>query len=189
MKILVFVCALLLPAIARAQSSDPPRIELRASGGFSNNLHGDIDGTAPSLRVAIRMGPSRFAFEPEFVIARLEERESFSTTIRVTRTTFQSIGMNAIVRGQGSRVSPYGGGGVGVYWHRRRTQTVSTQISFQTGFDSDLELGAQALGGLDVRIVSRVSAIAEVRYEMRSFADPGGGSVVQGFGGIAIAVR
>ena len=47
-------------------------------------------------------------------------------------------------------------------------------------------LGAQLVGGVDIPIVSRLKAFGQFRYEIRSFEDPGGGSVVQGLGGIAI---
>jgi len=54
---------------------------------------------------------------------------------------------------------------------------------------SCVALGAQLVAGVDIPIVSRVKAFGQVRYEIRSFEDPGGGSVVQGFGGVAIALR
>jgi hypothetical protein len=76
-----------------------------------------------------------------------------------------------------------------VYTHRRRNQTVSPGGSFSRVFDSPGATGAQMMGGLDVRLASRVSGFGEMRYEIRSFADPGGGSVVQGFGGVVIKVR
>jgi hypothetical protein len=187
---LSFLTLLLVPAIAGAQSWDPPLLELRGAAGFSDYLHADIEGIAPSFRAAVRIGPSRFAIEPEFVFARLRTVPFQSPSAKVTSTRrFQSLGVNAIARWPHRRFSPYFGGGVGMYAEHRRTVTDSPGNTSETEFEGGPRAGVQALGGVDVWVYSRFSAFAEMRYEMRSFADPGGGSVVQGFGGVVIKLR
>jgi opacity protein-like surface antigen len=182
---LSFITLLLAPAVAGAQSWDPPVVELRGAAGFSDYLHADIEGIAPSFRAAVRIGPSLFALEPEFAFARLKS----TSGARETTRRFQSLGVNAIARWPHRRFSPYAGGGVGMYVEHRRTVTDSPGNTFETEFKGGPRAGVQALGGVDVWVYSRFSAFAEMRYEMRSFADPGGGSVVQGFGGVVIKIR
>jgi opacity protein-like surface antigen len=186
----LFITLFLLPAIAAAQPWDPPLLEVRTGAGVSDYLHADIGGIAPSFRAAVRIGPSHFAVEPEFVFARLRTTPFQSPSARVTSTRrFQSLGVNAIARWPNRRFSPYAGGGVGIYSERRRTLTESSSNTFETEVKGGPRAGVQALGGLDVWVYSRFSVLAEMRYEMRSFADPGGGSVVQGFGGVVINIR
>jgi opacity protein-like surface antigen len=191
MKLALLCLTLLLsPAVAGAQPWDPPVLEVRVGVGVSDYLHADIDGIAPSFRAAVRIGPSFFAVEPEFVFARLRNTPFQSPSARVTSTRrFQSVGVNAIARSPHRRFSPYAGGGVGIYAERRRTVTESSGNTFETEIKGGPRAGIQALGGLDVWVYSRFSVLAEIRYEMRSFADPGGGSVVQGFGGGVIKIR
>ena len=185
-----FITLFLTPALADAQPWDPPVIELRVAPGFSNYLHADIEGIAPSVRAAVRIGPSRFAIEPEFVFAQLRRTPFQSPSATVTSTRrMQSLGVNAIARWPHRRFSPYAGGGAGIYSERRRTVTESAGGTSVTEFEGGPRPGIQAVGGLDVWVYSRFSAFAEMRYEMRSFADPGGGSVVQGFGGVVVKLR
>ena len=185
-SLFIFITLFLTPVVAVAQSPDPPVVEIRTAAGFSNFLHGDIDGIAPSMRFAVRIGTGRFAFEPEVGLAWLEATDAFSSVRQIERTRFQGFGINAIGRWPGTRVSPYAGVGLGAYLHRRRTETTTPSGTFSNAFDSPGATGAQVMGGLDVGVASRVSAFGEMRLEIRSFADPGGGSVVQGFGGIAV---
>jgi opacity protein-like surface antigen len=188
--LLLIITFVITPVVAGAQSWDPPVAEVRTGAGFSDYLHADLEGIAPSFRAAVRIGPSLFAIEPEVVFARLRDTPFQSPAARVTTTRrFQSVGVNAIVRWPHRRVSPYAGGGVGAYSERRRTETVTANDTFVTRFDGGPRAGIQALGGVDVWLYSRFSVSAEMRYEMRSFADPGGGSVVQGFGGVVIKIR
>ena len=186
----LIITFVITPVVAAAQSWDPPVVEVRTGVGLSNYLHADIEGMAPSFRAAVRIGPSLVAIEPEVVFARLRDTPLQSSTARVTTTRrFQSLGVNAIARWPHRRVSPYAGGGVGAYAERRRTETVTANDTFVTRFDNGPRAGIQALGGVDVWLYSRFSVSAEMRYEMRSFADPGGGSVLQGFGGVVIRLR
>lgn len=186
-RTLVAIAILLLPATAAAQAPDPPVVEIRTAAGFSNFLHGDITGIAPSLRVALRVGTGHFAIEPEVALAWLEKTDTFSGgTTNTESTRFQGLALNAIGRWPGVRVSPYFGGGFGIYSHRRRNTTVTAGGTTSREFNSPDTAGAQVMGGLDVKVAARVSGFGEMRLEVRSFQDPGGGSVVQGFGGVAV---
>jgi hypothetical protein len=181
-------CLLLFPGFAVAQSS--PQIDVRAAFGMSNYLHGDIDFNAPTTLVAVRFGGDYVAIEPEFAFARHTKTQTFSGTSfgTVTQTfqqKFQSLGVNLVGRWPG-RVSPFVGGGLGLYSERRRFESSTGGSNPAT--TSGPRPGFQLTGGVDVRILPRLRAFGQARYEMRSFRDPGGGSVIQGLGGIAFSV-
>lgn len=180
------VFLLLFPVLASAQSA--PRVDLRTAFGISNYLHGDLDFNAPTALVAVRFGGEYVAIEPEFVFAWHSRTETFSGTPlgTVTQTSerkFQSLGVNVVGRWPG-RVSPFVGGGLGLYSERRRFE--SSIGGSNPPRTSGPRTGFQLTGGVDVRILPRLSAFGQARYEMRSFQDPGGGSVIQGLGGIAL---
>jgi hypothetical protein len=179
----------LFVAIARAAAAQPA-IEVRTAFGASNYLHGDIDYVAPTVLVAARVGGKRFAIEPEVAMAWRNETQTFpgaafNGPVVVERAhTFHSLGVNAITRGRG-RVSPFFGGGIGMYAERRRTTTDGTARALTFG----ARPGTQIVAGIDVRLAPRIKTLAQFRHEVRSFDDPGGGSVVQVFAGVAIALR
>ena len=187
----VLLAALLLIGCARAASAQPPRIEVRTAFGASNYLHGDIEYVAPTVIVAARVGRDRFAIEPEVGLAWHSATETypgaaFANPVTVEQShRFQSVAVNAIARGRGRRVSPYFGGGMGLYSERRRS-TIGGQGEPRTFGPRP---GTQIIGGIDVRVAPRVRMFGQGRYEMRSFSDPGGGSVTQGFVGVALALR
>ena len=179
------------PRFAAAQSQ--PVIEARTAFGISNYLHADIEYTSPTWLIAARIGHGAMAIEPEFVLQRHEETQTFgqagpAPTVQTSNTRFQSVAVNVIGR-WGSRVSGYVGGGIGAYTERFRfRQTFNGQ---ETGHDRTQgpRAGVQLVGGVDVPVAPRIKIFGQGRYEMRSFDDPGGGSVVQGLGGVAIVLR
>jgi hypothetical protein len=189
MKSLLCACVLLLlPGHALAQAA--PLVDIRTAFGASHYLHGDLDFNAPTLLVAVRIGAEHVAIEPEVVVAWHSETERFTGTPSgtVSQTTFrrfQSAGVNVIGRWSG-RVSPFIGGGMGLYLERRKFENSIDMFEF--GRTLGPRPGLQATGGVDVRVTRRVRAFGQARYEMRSFRDPGGGSVLQGLGGMAIAL-
>lgn len=149
---LAIIALSLIPAAAAAQSPDPPIVQVRSAAGFSNFLHGDITGIAPTMRVAVRIGTGHFAIEPELGLAWLEKTDTFSGgTTNTERTRFQGFGLNAIGRWPGERVSPYFGVGLGMYAFRRRNRTVSPGGTFSRAFNSD-SAGAQVMGGVAIRL-------------------------------------
>ena len=86
-------------------------IDVRTSFGATNYKQNDLEYAAPEVRVAVRAGSERFAVEPELGFAW------GSTTD--TSHQFRNLGVNAIARARG-RVSPFFGGGIGVYSERQR---------------------------------------------------------------------
>ena len=189
MKHLLFALAILL-AGAHAASAQPPFIEARTAFGASNYLHGDIDYVAPTVVVAARVGRDRVAIEPEVTLAWHSRSETFPGAIVtgpvvVDRShAFRSVAVNAIARGRG-RVSPYIGGGMGIYSERRRFTTAGQEQTRRFG----PRAGTQMVGGLDIRVAPRIKMFAQGRFEVRSFGDPGGGSVSQGFVGLSYVLR
>jgi hypothetical protein len=193
MKRLVLVPALSvgLASSVAAQTRTPthtPTVEWRTAFGASNYLHGDIDYVAPTVLFAVRAGSNRFAIEPEVALAWHSDRETFpgiaGPVVVESSRQFRSAAVNAIARGRG-RVSPFFGGGVGVYSERRRTTTDGQGQTLTFG----PRAGTQIVGGLDMRVARRLTVFGQGRYEVRSFSDVGGGSVFQGFAGVSIVLR
>jgi hypothetical protein len=92
--------------------------------------------------------------------------------------------VNAIARARG-RVSPFFGGGIGVYSERQES-AVNGPVGTQT---FGPRVGTQIVFGVDVQSTSRVGVFGAGRFEARSFGDSGGGTAFQGFAGVAIALR
>jgi hypothetical protein len=157
---------------ARAQ----PAIELRTSFGAIKYQQNDREFAAPAVRVAVRAGGRRFAIEPELALAWGSTSD--------TSHRFRNLGVNAIARGHG-RVSPFFGGGIGVYSERRRS-TVNGQVGTQT---FGPRAGTQIVFGVDFQTTRRVGVFGQGRFENRSFGDSGGSTVFQGFAGVAISLR
>lgn len=169
---LILLVALGAAPAAGAQSA----IDVRTSFGANNYQQNDLEYAAPAVRVAVRAGGRRFAVEPELALAW---RSTTDTTYQ-----FRNLGVNAIARAPG-RVSPFFGGGIGVYSERRRS-VVSDQVSPRT---FGPRVGTQIVFGMDFRSTPRVGVFGQGRFEARSFGDSSGGSVFQGFAGVAISLR
>jgi len=190
---IVLLLALIFASPVLASAQDLPVVEVRTAFGISNYLHSDIEYTAPTWLFAVRVGKGAIAFEPELALAWHEDTERFDNgtltpTVQVSSVRYRSFGVNVIGR-WGSRVSGYAGGGVGAYSERRRfTQTSGDQV-FENDRTQGPRAGAQLVGGLDVPVASRIKIFGQARYEIRSFDDPGGGSVVQGFAGVTFVVK
>lgn len=186
----VFLVLVILTGSAQAASAQTPVLEVRTGFGASNYLHSDIEYVAPTMLVAVRAGTRRFAIEPEFTFAWHSESESFPTAsfadpVVVERShQFRGLAVNAIARGRG-RVSPYFGGGFGMYSERRRSTTDGRGQTLSFG----PRAGTQIVFGVDVRTARRLAVFGQGRFEMRSFADPGGGSVFQALAGVSVALR
>lgn len=178
------------PSAAFGQEG-PPAVEIRGAFGFSHYLHGDLGYTAPTGLVALRVGSGPFAVEGEFATASHETRQVFgppaAQTVTVSSDAFRSLSANVLGR-WGHRVSAFAGGGPGLFWEKSRYE-VQAANGYEQNSTRGPRLGGQMVGGVDVTIVPRVKAFGQFRYEVRSFQDPGGGSVVQGFGGVSIVLR
>jgi hypothetical protein len=183
-----FLLLLVLTGGVRAVSAQPA-IEMRGALGASNYLHGDLNYTAPTLLVSARAGAGAFAIEPEFASSWHEETQTFGSNVTtVSNARFQSLAVNLLGRTAG-RVSGYAGGGAGMYWERSPYRVNDPVAGYEQSRTRGPRPGAQAIAGVDVTVAPRVKGFAQFRYEMRSFEDPGGGSVVQGFAGVSIVLR
>ena len=189
-RVVLFCVILVCPSLSVAQD-DPPALELRGGFGFSHYLHGDLAYTAPTWLAAFRFGRGPMAIEGELTSASHEERQVFGAasgqTITIATDTFRSLGLNLLGR-WGDRVSGYAGGGPGAFWEQGSYE-VQGRDSFTRRSTRGPRLGAQAVAGVDVTVARRVRAFGQFRYEVRSFEDPGGGSVAQGFAGVSIVLR
>jgi hypothetical protein len=180
---------LLLAVASGADAQDAPVVQIRTAFGASHYLHGDLDYTAPALLVSARIGSGAFAIEPEVAVAWHEDTQTLNlNTSATTGMRFQSVGVNAIGRSRGP-ISAYGGGGIGFYSEYHRYRLNDPVFGYGQSDTRGPRLGAQGLAGVDVPIASRVKAFGQFRYEVRSFEDPGGGSVVQGFAGVALTLK
>ena len=184
----LLLCLLSIVCCA-GEAAAQPAVEIRSAFGASNYLHGDIPYIAPTVLVAARFGRGPLAVEPEFAVAWDQETQTFAINTSTTSSDrFQSVGVNLIGRSPG-RVSAYGGGGVGLYSEHWTYRVDSPQFGDAQSGTRGPRLGAQAVAGVDFTLASHVKAFGQFRYETRSFEDPGGGSVVQGFAGVAIVLR
>jgi hypothetical protein len=192
---LVLCCLFfVVPTVARAQT-EQSSIDARAAFGLSNYLHGDLGYTVPTWLAAFRFGRGPLVVETEFASSRHEDRQTFGPapgssvqTVTISTNTFRSAAINALGRWGGS-ATVFAGGGPGLYWERSEYRVEAAANSYQQNRTPGPRLGAQLVAGVDIPLASRIKAFGQFRYEVRSFADPGGGSVVQGFGGVAIALR
>jgi hypothetical protein len=188
MKFLIAL-VLITATSSLARGQEAPAVQIRSAFGASHYLHGDLDYTAPALLVSARIGSGTFALEPEFAVAWHEDTQTFNlNTSATTSMRFQSVGVNAIGRSRGA-ISGYGGGGIGFYGEYHRYRLNDPASGYGQSDTRGPRLGAQGLAGVDVPITSRLKAFGQFRYEVRSFEDPGGGSVVQGFAGVAITLK
>lgn len=186
-RLLVLIFLILVSGVREVAAQ--PAVEIRSAFGVSNYLHGDIPYVAPTVLVAARFGRGPLAVEPEFAVAWDQETQTFALNTSTTSSDrFQSFGVNLIGRSPG-RVSGYGGGGVGLYSEHWTYRVNSPQFGDEQSGTRGPRLGAQAVAGVDFTLASHVKAFGQFRYEIRSFEDPGGGSVVQGFAGVAIVLR
>jgi hypothetical protein len=189
-------------AAAQTVGSTDDRAPIIGVGvGYARSLHGDLDYGAPVFSLSFRSpGIAHFAFEPEIGWWRHASETKLGApmpggpqvTIRDSRA-FWNAGFNALLIGGSGRIQGYGGGGVSTFWETSRyTQIVPDGLANPGTFESTRilgpRLGAQAVGGVNVAAARRIAAFAQVRYELRSFDDPGG-AVTRIEGGLRIALR
>jgi hypothetical protein len=192
-RTVVLILLLTIGTSTPALAQEPPLVEVRTAFGATNYLHGDFDFVAPTLLVSARIG-REVAIEPEFGFASHEDVDTFpgsptfpGPVTTTSRRRFQSAGVNVVRRWSG-QISPFVGGGVGVYWEPRRLETRNPSEVIVTSRTEGPRGGVQALAGIDFRINRRIAAFGQVRFEMRTLRDPAGGAF-QGLGGIAFALR
>ena len=193
-RVLLLLLALTGTANVAAAQSSRPAVEVRGGFGLSHYLHGDLGYSAPTWLAAVRFGRGPLIVEAEVAGASHQDRQVFGLalgssvpTVALSTDVFRSAAANALGRwGQG--VSAFAGGGPGLYWERSRYRLDAGSGSYEQNQTRGPRIGGQLVAGLDVPLTSRVKAFGAFRYEMRSFADPGGGSVVQFFGGVSLGI-
>ena len=193
----IVLLLLVLVGAANVAAAQSPRavVEVRSGFGLSRYLHGDLGYSAPSWLAAVRFGRGPLVVEAEVAGAAHEGHQTFAPvpgsavpTVAISTDVFRSAAANVLGR-WGRTVNAFAGGGPGLYWERSTYRLEAATGSYEQRQTRGPRLGGQLVAGLDVPLASRVKAFGAFRYEIRSFADPGGGSVVQFFGGVAFAIR
>jgi hypothetical protein len=187
--------AMILGAVHVAAAQSPQAaVEVRGGFGLSRYLHGDLGYSAPSWLGAVRVGRGPLVVEAELAGAAHEERQVFGPapgspvpTVAISTDVFRSAAANVLGR-WGRTVNVFAGGGPGLYWEQSGYRLEAGTGSYDQKQTRGPRVGAQLVAGLDVPVASRIKAFGQFRYEMRSFADPGGGSVVQFFGGVSFGI-
>ena len=91
--------------------------------------------------------------------------------------------------GSGALIAPYGGGGVGLFYHLSRyDQGATSESPPYSSSNSRVSVGATLVGGSDLRLSRRVKAFAEFRFDVQSLRDPGSSSY-RVLGGLRLKVR
>lgn len=206
---LVLGALALSPSVVTGQDA-PPKLTLAAAGGLATPFHADFDFTAPDWEVSVRgsivrhvavegffeqwehgkgnvlldqaiQGPTGFLGR----VARVEQR----TTHRM-----RTAGVNVLATGGSSRISFFGGGGIGLLAYDRRfinttsgcdAGTAQLCRSTENTFSSE-SFTVQGVAEVDVLVVRRVQVFG--RYVIVvPVSDPGfgHGSLV---GGVRVAL-
>ena len=187
----VFVM-LFFPAVGAGQDVG---VDVSGAAGFAQSLHGDLDFGDVAVSGTARARVSRHvAFEAQFGYWQHGTRQTFLTNAGDavhTRLThgFPSVTASVLAVSAGDvRVGPYGGGGVGVFYHRTRyEQSATSQFPAVSNSNARVGVGATLVGGVDVRVSRRVKVFGEFRFDVQSFRDPGS-SYTRVLGGIRLPV-
>jgi len=186
------------PAVAAAQTFQPPRFTVGASGGVSNPLHGDLQFLAPSWDVSMRgqVAPalsiegfmSRWRHTSESVRVGVPINGPTGLLGRVDHVASQEgdsvsmVGFSFLPTLSRGRVTIAGGGGPALMIfrsHSAQRYSGCTTVSICGEYEHDSSNGAFAVqfaGSVDVRLASRVTTFGQVRAAIPP-QDPGSGHV------------
>ena len=188
----VFVL-LVIPTVVRAEQNGG--VELGGGVGYARALHGDLDFGDVAVSGTGRVRVARHViFEGQVGYWQHRESETFRTNrgeIVQTSTTrrFPSVTASVIAVSDRGGVVPYAGAGVGVFYHiSKYEQTATGQFPAFSDSDWRIGLGAELVGGMDVRVATRVKAFGEFRFDVQSFRDPGS-SVYRALGVARVVFR
>jgi hypothetical protein len=158
---------------ASAQGFDDSRITASGAAGIALPLHADLDFNAPEWQIAVRGTVSRhFLLEGFFEAWRHRAEDPRTTAARRTTYTMKTVGVNWLARGFVGRAAITGGGGIGFMHYDRRFEQIvgdcqpSTPAScqiFENRFNSQ-SFTFQGVAGLEVPIVSRISAFGQYQF-------------------------
>jgi hypothetical protein len=181
-------------ATAQAQSAEGVSVEAGVGAGYARSLHGDFffGGTAISGTGRVRVSP-HVAFEAQVGYWQHTDHQTFPTPGGDVATTdkdgFTSITVSVLgVADRDARIGPYGGGGVGLFYHSSlNEQSGSSSFPPTVSKRTRVGLGGQLVGGVDGRAASRLKVFGEFRFEVQSFEDPGSASY-RVLGGVRVPI-
>ncbi len=187
----VFVL-LVIPTDVRA--GQDAVVELGGGVGYARALHGDLDFGDVAVSGTGRVRVARHVvFEGQVGYWQHRESDTFRTnrgeTVQTsTMRRFPSVTASVIAVSDRGGVVPYAGAGVGVFYHLSKyEQTATGQFPKFSDSDFRIGLGAELVGGMDVRVSSRVKAFGEFRFDVQSFSDPGSSSY-RALGGLRVPI-
>jgi hypothetical protein len=135
------------------------------------------------------------AFEGQFGYWQHRQPDAFPTAggeVVRTRMTHRFPNVTASVLAaseRGARVGPYGGAGIGIFYHLSKyEQGATSRFGPVSQSRWHVGVGASLVGGADVRVSARVKAFGEVRFDVQSFRDPGSSSY-RILGGVRLPIR
>lgn len=159
-------------------------VELGGGAGFAQSLHGDLDFGDVAVSGTARVRMSRHAaLEGQFGYWQHREDDVFFTnrgeSVRTSLAhRFPNVTASVLaVSDRDARVGPYGGAGVGVFYHLSTyEQSATSQFPAVSNSHWRVSAGAQLVGGVEVRLTRGVKAFGEFRFDVQSFRDPGSSS-------------
>jgi Outer membrane protein beta-barrel domain len=178
-----------------AHARQDAQLDVSGAAGYATSLHGDLDfgGAAVAATARVRMS-AHVALEAQVGYWQHRERATFRTSGKdvvetQTRHAFPSAIVSVVaVSDRHARIGPYGGAGVGMFYHSKRYQQSATSASpAYERSDNRVTLGGELVGGVDVRVANRIKTFGEVRFDIQSFQDPGASSV-RVLGGLRVPI-
>ena len=200
----VLLLMLMAPAVAGAQTPEPPKFTIGAAGGVSDPLHGDFQFIAPSWDVSVRARVARHLMIEGFMSRWRHSDETVRTGVPLSGPgVIGQVGELAIEDGDQvtmvgfsfeptfstGRVTIGAGGGPAMmifrsdYVQRLNGCEPSNAASCGT-FETHRTNGTFAVhfgGGVDVRLASRLTTFGQVRVGV-PVEDPGSGHVAVSVG-------
>ena len=199
----IFLVLIVIPALARAQTFEPPRFTISGAVGVSNPLHGDLQFLAPSWDVSVQGQVAPHVSIEGFMSRWRHSSESVSIGVPLTGPTgllgrvdevivesgteVSMVGFSFLPRFSSGRVTIAGGGGPALmifrsdYAQRFIGCTPASLCSDYENHRSNGTFAVQFVGSVDVRLASRLTTFVQVRAGIPT-EDPGSGHVAASVG-------